>query len=161
MAKAQQTPLSSVFDDLVAQNKKRFDDLYARGRSKAVGPAITATAPIGRKTLSAPSLAGAPAIQLEPDSAAARRLNQRFGNDWRYQIAAQQRRGDEAIVLCKLIFGKEGAVRTQFGRAKISGAAVVGASDGVRFQLDTDGAGERDAYRRATEAALMNCIDLI
>ncbi len=49
-----------------------------------------------------------------------RRLNERFGNDWRYEIAEQQRAGDEAIVLCKLILGKDGAVRTQFGRAKIS-----------------------------------------
>ena len=31
----------------------------------------------------------------------------------------QQRDGDEAIVLCKLFLGKDGAVRTQFGRAKI------------------------------------------
>ena len=50
-------------------------------------------------------------------------LNERFGSDWRYEVAEQQRDGDEAIVLCKLTFGKEGAVRTQFGRAKIPSEA--------------------------------------
>ena len=61
-----------------------------------------------------------------------RRLNERFGNDWRYEIAEQQRDGDEAIVLCKLVLGKDGAVRTHFGRARISEGPVAGASGGVR-----------------------------
>ena len=108
-------------------------------------------------------LAAAPSARLDPDSPVARRLNERFGNDWRYEIAEQQRDGDEAIVLCKLILGKEGAVRTQFGRAKISQGPVVGASGDVRFKLGVAGAeqDERDAFRRAAEAALMNCVDLI
>jgi hypothetical protein len=66
-------------------------------------------------------------------------------------------------VLCRLTFGKDGAVRTQFGRAAFSSGPVTGASDGVRFRLDTGGsaADERDAFRRAAEAALKNCIELI
>ena len=100
--------------------------------------------------------------RLDADSPAARRLNERFGDDWRFEIAEQTRDGDEAIVLCKLIFGKDGAVRTQFGRARISGAGCRSerrrAIQGRRRGRRPD---ERDAFRRAAEAALMNCVDLI
>ena len=66
-------------------------------------------------------------------------------------------------MLCRLTFGKDNAVRTQFGRAKISGSPVVAASEGVRFKVGGPGSEQdvRDAFRRAAEAALMNCIDLI
>ena len=99
---------------------------------------------------------------LDPKSPAVHRLNERFGaGNWRFEIAEQQRDGDEAIVLGRLTFGKEGAVRTQFGRATVGAKAVAAASGGVKFKLgaggDTD---ERDAFRRATEAALINCADL-
>jgi len=92
-----------------------------------------------------------------------RLMNERFGSDWRYEISEQRREAGEAIVLCRLTFGKDGAVRTQFGRAALSSGPVTGASDGVRFRSDTgfSGTDERDALRRAAEAALMNCIELI
>ena len=163
MANTQRPELSSVFDDLLVQNKKRFDDLYRGGRSHGGAPATAAKGPVGRERSTVAPLAATPSTRLDPDSPAARRLNERFGDDWRYEIAEQQRVGDEAIVLCKLILGKEGAVRTQFGRAKISQAPVVGASGDVRFKLGVAGAepDERDAFRRAAEAALMNCVDII
>jgi hypothetical protein len=96
-------------------------------------------------------------------SPAARRLNERFGSDWHYEIAEQKREGDEAIVLGKLTFGRDNAVRTQFGRAMISGNPVAAASGGVRFKVGGPGTeqDERDAFRRAAEAALTNCVDLI
>jgi hypothetical protein len=162
MANTQRPELSSIFDDMLAQNKRRFDDLYRGGRPSAGGSAAT-KGPIGRQATAAPSPASAASAQSDPDSPAARRLNERFGNDWRYEIAERQRDGDEAIVLCKLILGKEGAIRTQFGRAKISEGPVAGAIGGVRFKVGIASAeqDERDAFRRATETALMNCIDLI
>ena len=100
---------------------------------------------------------------VDPDSAAARWLNERFGSDWRYEISEQKRDGDEAIVLGKLTFGRESAVRTQFGRAKISGDPVAASSGGVRFKIGGAGSeqDEREAFRRAAEAALTNCVDLI
>ncbi len=164
MANTQRPELSSVFDDMLAQNKKRFDDLYRGGRSYAGGSGGEGKGPTGRQAMAVPSPAAAAAAQLlHPDSSAARRLNGRFGNDWRYEIAERQRDGDEAIVLCKLIFGKEAAIRTQFGRAKISKGPTAGASGGVRFKVGTSSAeeDEGEAFRRATEAALLNCIDLI
>jgi hypothetical protein len=163
MANTQRPELSSVFDDMLTQNKKRFDDLYRGGRPSAGGSAAGPQGPVGSQATAVPSPAAAASAQLDPGSAAVRRLNERFGNDWRYEIADKQRDGDEAIVLCKLILGKDGAVRTQFGSAKLSKGPVSGASDGVRFRVAIAGAeqDERDAFRCATEAALMNCIDLL
>lgn len=163
MANTRRGELSSIFDAMLAQTRKRFDDLYHSGRSHAGEPVAGAASPVGGERDTVPPSA-TPSALLDPHSSPAiRRLNERFGNDWRYEIASQQREGDEAIVLCKLILGKEGTVRTQFGRAMVSHGPLVGASEGVRFRLDVAGAGqgERDAFRRATEAALMNCVDLI
>lgn len=158
MANPQRPEISSVFDDMLAQTKKRLDDLY-RGGGSSAGTSIAGTdVPFGRETAPVPSSADL----LAADSPVARRLNERFGNDWRYEIADRQRDGDEAIVLCKLIFNKGGATRMQFGRARISGKPVTGTSGGLRFELGTTGTeqDERDAFRRAAEAALMNCLDL-
>jgi len=163
MANTQRPELSSVFDDMLAQNKKRFDELYRDGRSHAGKAAAALKGPFGKQTSAFRSPATSPGAKLDPQSPAARRLRERFGDDWRYEIAEQRRVGDEAIVLCKLILGKEGAVRTQFGRANISEGPVSGASGGLRFRVGAAGGGqdERDAFRRAIEAALINCIDLI
>ena len=162
MANTQGRELSSVFDDMLAQNKKRFDDLYGRDRRSAAPPSAATNKPVTAERASPASPHVTPPPRLDPASAAARRLNERFGNDWRYEIVEQRRDGDEAIVLCRLFLGKEGAVRAQFGRAKISQGPVAGTTGDVRFRLGTAGGGqdERDAFRLATEAALMNCIDL-
>lgn len=155
MANTQRPDLSSVFDDMLAKSKRQFDDLY-QGRvghgDSGARPSRTTGGRPGTKSVG----------RLDAESPAVRRLNDRFGNDWRFEIAKEQRDGDEAIVLCRLVLGKEGAVRTQFGRAKISQGPVVGASGGMRFKLNAAGAAqdEREAFRRATEAALMNCADL-
>jgi hypothetical protein len=156
MASTPPPELSSAFDGMLAQTKKRFDDLYRGVEPRSAEAAAPARPLAGR---------GAPAAsaKLGADSPAARRLNELFGSDWRYEVAEQTRGGDEAIVLGKLTFGRDNAVRTQFGRARISGNPVAATSGGVRFKIG--GAGterdERDAFRRAAEAALMNCVDLI
>jgi hypothetical protein len=153
--------LSSAFDDMLAQSKKRFDDLYRGGRQPSTEAAASAPAFSGRQTTARKPRS--PSAIVSADSPAVRMLNERFGNDWHYEIAEQSRDGDEAIVLGRLTFGRDNAVRTQFGRARVSGQAVAAASGGVRFKVG--GAGterdERDAFRRAAEAALMNCVDLI
>jgi hypothetical protein len=152
MADPRRPELTSAFDDMLALSKKRFDDLYVRGQART-----------GTSFAAARSPAAPRPVRLGPDSAVVRRLRERFGSDWRYEIAEQQRDGDEAIVLCKLTFGKDGAVRTQFGRARMSSVPLSGASDGVRFKLDAAGTepDQGDAFLRATEAALSNCFDLI
>ncbi len=160
MANPRRPGLLSVFDDMLGQSKKRFDDLFRGGRSPAGEPGSAAFAGLAVKV--APVTA-ASSVRPDPDSPVTRLLNERFGDDWRYEITEQRRDGDEAIVLCKLFLGTEGAVRSQFGRAKISEGPVAGVSGGVRFKIGKSAGadqGERDAFRRATEAALLNCADL-
>jgi hypothetical protein len=155
--------LSSAFDDMLAHSRKRFDDLYHSGRSK-VGGAAT----VSQSTVSAParsiSESTTTSIVLDPASSPAiRRLKERFGNDWRYEIVDQQRNGDEAIVLCRLTFGKQDVVRSQFGRSKLPSRSVGGTSGSLHFTLGMDDGAKDvgDAFRRAAEAALMNCLDLV
>jgi hypothetical protein len=154
--------LSSAFDEMLAQSKKRFDDLYDRERPVARGSFGVAPTRSVQSWDRLGSAAKTSTIALDPKSPAVRRLNERFGDgNWSFEIAEQQRDGDEAIVLGRLIIGKEGAVRTQFGRATIGAKAVAGASGGLSFKLGDGGnTGERDAFRRATEAALISCGEL-
>jgi hypothetical protein len=163
MAETRRPEVSSIFDDMLAQTRRQFDDLYRGGRGRAGAPAANAR-PVAVPDRDWTSRAAKPTPLLDASSSpAVRRLNERFGSDWRYEIAEQRREGDEAIVLCKLVFGNDGATRTQFGRAAFASGTVTGASGGLRFRLasgDTD-QDERDAFRRAAEAALMNCIELI
>jgi hypothetical protein len=148
---------------MLAQSKKRFGNLYGGGFSR-VGESSAQARPFAvRETSADKPAARALAAKIDPESAAARWLNEHFGNNWRYEIATQEREGDEAIVLGKLTFGRESAVRTQFGRARIAGDAVAAASGGLRFKVGATGSeqDEREAFRRAAEAALSNCVDLI
>jgi hypothetical protein len=138
------------------QSKARFDDLYRGGFARTgseAKPFAARSAPPARSA----------AAKISPDSAPARWLNEHFGSDWRYEIAAQKREGDEAIVLGKLTFGRDNAIRTQFGRARIGGEALAASSGGVRFKVGSAGSAkdEGEAFRRAAEAALANCVDLI
>jgi hypothetical protein len=162
MASTPRPQLSSAFDGMLAQTKKRFDDLY-RGGLPQTGAAAALAAPLVTRVAATTVRAPSASAKLAADSPAARRLNERFGSDWRFEVAEQTRDGEEAIVLGKLTFGRDSAVRTQFGRAWISGVPVTAASGGVRFKIGGSGteADEREAFRRAAEAALMNCVDLI
>jgi hypothetical protein len=162
MADTRRSEQSSVFDDMLVQTRKQLDDLY-RGQRRG-GERTPGAAPAASTDRETSVHAAKPSALLDASSSpAVRRMNERFGSDWRYEITERRREAGEAIVLCKLTFGKDRAVRTQFGRAALSSGPVTGASDGVRFRLDTGGsaADERDAFRRAAEAALLNCIELI
>jgi hypothetical protein len=95
MANTQRPELSSVFDDMLAQNKKRFDDLYRGGRPSAGRLAAGPQGPIGSRATTAPLPNAAASDRPDPGSAAAGRLNERFGSDWRYEIAEKKRDGDD------------------------------------------------------------------
>jgi hypothetical protein len=140
--------LASVLDDMAAQNKARLDALLRRstGTAEALAPQNTKVS------------------RLDPaPSEPVRHLNQRFGDGWHYEIAAQHCEGGEAIVLVKLTIAKTGAVKSQFGRARLDGGPVEGKSGGVSFRLAGNPGNEMeaDAYRRATEEALMRCAELV
>jgi hypothetical protein len=160
--KTQRPQLSSVFDDMLVQSKERFDDLY-RGGFARTGSSKEAKPFAGRAASPGRAAAGFTSAKISPDSAPARWLNEHFGADWRYEVATERREGDEAIVVGKLTFGRDKAIRTQFGRARIGGEALAATSGGVRFKLGSAGSAqdEGEAFRRAAEAALSNCVDLI
>jgi hypothetical protein len=155
--------LSSAFDDMLAKSKRGFDHLYRGGFSRSGESSARARPIAARMTTTPRPAAGSLPSRVDPDSAAARWLNEHFGGNWRFEISEQKREGDEAIVLGKLTFGRENAIRTQFGRAKISGDALAALSGGLRFKVGSAGSeqDEREAFRRAAEAALSNCVDLI
>jgi len=155
--------LSSVFDDMLTQSKQRFGELYRGGSSRAGASPVDARSFATPAALPRPAATGFLAAKVDPQSVAARWLNEHFGTDWRYEIGTQKREGDEVIVLGKLTFGRDHAIRTQFGRARIAGDALAATSGGVRFKLGGSGSehDEREAFRRAAEAALSNCVDLI
>jgi hypothetical protein len=160
MAEQPKTNLASAFDDMLTQSKKQLDNLYRSShRGGGDEPSNLAAKIFGSENTSRPS----PFADFDDSSSAARRLRERFGSDWRYEIKEQHRDGDEAIVLGKLTFGKDGAIRTQFGRARINGATVAGSSSGVQFRIGQGGntRDEQDAFRRAAEAALASCVALI
>jgi hypothetical protein len=159
MANTPRPQLSSAFDELLVQGRKRLDDLYHGGQPGKRG------APVGfsRDRETAAREPTVTSIVPGADSPAARLLDERFGHDWHFQITEQTRDGDDVIVLGKLTFGKDNALRIQSGRARISPRPVAGTSDGIRFEVGgfATEQEERDAYRRAAEAALTNCINLL
>jgi hypothetical protein len=162
MAETHRPQLSSVFDNMLVRNKKRFDDLYRGGHSRTGERETAAIAvdALGRQRSDAALAAATPG--LDPNSPIMRRMRERFGSDWRYEVTERRRVGDEVIVLCKLTLGKD-TVRTQFGHAAISQKPLVGASGDLKFKLGLAGgeADEHAALRRAIENGLSNCADLI
>jgi hypothetical protein len=156
MASGPRSRLSAPFDEMLERNKERFDALLHEDRFGHGGDRDRVAA--ARRSGTAH---GAP---LEvANSAAARYLNERYANRWRYEIAERHRVGDEVIVMCKLFLEDHGVVKAQFGRAKIAADSLAGRSGMVRFRLALSAPerNEDDAYRRAAENALANCVKLL
>jgi hypothetical protein len=156
MANGPKSRLSAPFDDMLVRNKARLEALLHEDRSGHRGD--------DRNRTAAPRSGAARGAPLEvANSAAAQYLNERFANRWHYEIAERHRVGDEAIVMCKLFLEDQGVVKTQFGRAKIAADSLGGSSGMVRFRLQLSAAeqNEEDAYRRAAENALANCVKLL
>src|SRR6516225_5339500 len=107
MAETKRSQLSSQFDDMLTQSRKQFDDLYRGGLRRSERAADTRSPAAADRDSS--SRAAKASIPLDASSSpAVRRMNERFGSDWRYEITEQRGEGSEAIVLCKLTFGKDG-----------------------------------------------------
>jgi hypothetical protein len=157
MASGQRSQLSAPFDAMLAHNKERLDALLPEDRRDHSGDDRNRGAATRRSSTARSALldvASSPAAQY---------LNERFADRWRYEIAERRRLGDEAVVLCKLVLKDQGVVKTQFGRAKIAADGVAGRSGAVRFRLELSAPeqNEEDAYQRAAENALANCVKLL
>jgi hypothetical protein len=153
MASGQKSPLSSIFDGMLAHNRERLDALLREERGGGLRRSSAALLP--RATLW-------PSFDAS-GSEAARYLRDRFADRWHYEIAARHRDGAEAVVLGRLVVDDLGTVKTQFGRAAIAAGPVAGRSGTVRFNLGSGStqAEEEDAYRRAAEDALARCVKLL
>lgn len=157
MASGQRAPLSTLFDAMLVHNKERLDALLPEGRRGQSGDDRDRAAATHRS-----SATRGPPLDIT-HSAAAQYLNERFANRWHYEIAERRRVGDEAIVMGKLFLEDQGVVKTQFGHAKIAAESLAGRSGAVRFRLELSPPeqNEDDAYRRAAENALANCVKLL
>jgi hypothetical protein len=157
MASGPRSRLSATFDAMLVRNKERLEALLHEDRSGRRGDDRDRVAGTPRSEVAR----GAP---LEvANSAAAQYLNERFANRWHYEIAERHRVGDEAIVMCKLFLEDQKVVKTQFGRAKIAADSLAGRSGMVQFRIELSARerNEDDAYRRAAENALANCVKLL
>ena len=189
---------TSAFDDLLAKNRRELDALYqgaapsGRGRAPTASPVPglppappdRAPEPPSRAEKGPPGPAdggdrwdrgtaadGGTGAATEPPPAAspaARLLDERYGDGWRFEITSRRREKDEAIVVGALRLPGSGGVRTQFGSARISpgGGAGSGSAGGVAFSFGGAAAGtplaaEEAAFERAREDALARCAALV
>ncbi|MGI9335633.1 MAG: hypothetical protein ACR2RL_21010 [Gammaproteobacteria bacterium] len=144
---------TSAFDELLERNRQQFDALYRK----------SGAAPIERLLEERPQSITAPAPSRSPasvrdvgtpvrESATARSLRARYGDDWTFDVTERQRDGDQIIVLGKLTLKGKGPgkniVKAQFGHATMNG---FGASTAT----------EERAYEEASEAALARCAALL
>ena len=169
---------TSAFDAILEQNRRELDSLFQGSSRTGWGPNASPPPTEGAKT--APSSAGSAAavtpdpVPASPPSPSAtpseQTLNERFGQDWRFEVTSRRRVGNEAIVVGTLTLPGAGGVRTQFGSASIAApaAGVQGSAGGVGFSLGGAAAGrapspgaEESAFERAREDALANCIALL
>ena len=189
---------TSAFDDLLAKNRRELDALYQVSAPSGRGHATTASPGPGRPTASpdrapdppsreekgppgpvdrgdrrdrgaaADGGAGAAVEPTPAASPAARLLDERYGDGWRFEITSRRREKDEAIVVGTLRLPGSGGVRAQFGSARISpgGGAGSGSAGGVAFSFggaagESPLAAEEAAFARAREDALTRCAALL
>ena len=146
------TSAASSFDEMLERNRRELDGMYG---------GIAWTDP--REAAPPPGAAVA--------SPVVRQLNQRFGDEWRYEITERRRDGDEVVVLCRLTLPERNVTKAQFGLARIgragAGAAVRGSAGGVSFTLGAGESGwlagdsEDAAYERAADDALAKCAAML
>ena len=106
-------------------------------------------------------------------SEAVRRLNERFGDGWDYEIRERRREGDEMIVLCRVTVPEKELSKEQFGRARLRRAGetetIAGRANGIPFSMPLlrakpPGAAanpEEEAFKEAAQNALARCVELM
>ena len=178
---------TSPFDDLLDRNRRELDALYestGRAASSRPGrPGRASAAPAASGPTPDPGAGAAGRASREPDrpapaegsatvpppaaSPAERRLDERYGDGWRFDVTSRRRERDEVIVVGTLRLPGSGGVRTQFGSARIAagGGATSGSAGGVAFSFggasgERPLAAEEAAFERAREDALANCAAL-
>ena len=173
---------SSAFDEALASNRRQLDELLSKSQSglethRTAGDRARQTPGSLEEPVAQSGLLGRTTISGShrfdsQASATVRRLNERFGDGWRYDIAENFRDADEFIVRCQVTLTQSGVRKSQFGSARIGdagGSSITGAADGVDFSLqltDVDAArefgdAEHAAFQQAVEAALARCEQML
>ena len=152
------TSAASSFDEMLERNRRELDGMYG------------GTAWTGARE-AAPPPGAASRNRAAAERPVVQRLNQRFGDKWRYEITERRRDGDEVVVLCRLTLPERNVTKAQFGLARIgragAGAAVRGSAGGVSFTLGAGESGslagdsEDAAYERAADDALAKCAAML
>lgn len=171
------------FDGLLKQRGGWFDAQLeeSAGRGIAIPPGGGAASPSPGAPIAAPVKPGAtpgalpaPALPVfQPEtSEAVRRLNDRFGEGWRYEVVENREEQGEVIVLCKVSVPEKQISKTQFGSAPSGArggtAEIRGTADGVPFVIAgaaadpaRPGISSDAAFRQAVENALAKCADML
>ena len=146
----------------------------SREEKNPPGPADARERRVGEAAADGGSGAAADPPPAASASPAARLLDERYGDGWRFEVTSRRREKDEAIVVGTLRLPGSGGVRTQFGSARIStgGGSGSGSAGGVAFSFGGGGGGgvesggsplaaEEAAFERAREDALAGCAALL
>ncbi len=165
------TGLATAFDEMLERNRQELKKLFDARPSPAPrrgGQRHQPQFPAGARTAARPraeAAAGGRAGGLHSGSDAARRLDRRYGDGWRFEVVERRREGDEAVVVGKLHVRERNLAQFQTGRARVhhhgEAGEARGTVDGVPFAARLDdpdqtpvGANaEEAAFRRATEEA--------
>ena len=153
---------TSGFDEMLRQTRARLADLDggpAEAPSRQTGPVDS---DFRTRDLALPTATA----EAGPDTEA--QLNERFGEDWHFEVLRQDRNGDEIVVVGELRIEAQNFVQSESGRARLGAgghnANVSGSADGIpfSFQAPVNAAeGERQAYERARAEALRRCAQML
>lgn len=176
MADDKMTGFSSAFDGLMDRTRKRFEEhsagTFNRVPDRDIGSAVLPSAPAVIPPTSPPPVSAQPPPKRKRrKSEAVRRLNERFGEGWSYEVTERRREGDELIVLCRVDIPDKEISKTQFGSARVlkpgERFTLRGTVDGVPIGIAV-GRGapvtrdpEESAFRRAVDVALAKCAELL
>lgn len=189
MADNQNKGFSSAFDEMIAGTRKRFEEHSAETMGRKSSTKSAPRYPATAVNTAAPAAANAYSPREMPTTApppvtsaavskpkkgrskAARRLDERFGEGWRYEVTERRREGDELIVLCRVELPGREISKSQFGSARVlkpgERIRLQGTVDGIPLAIPlgqgvpAKGDPEESAFRRAVEVALGKCAELL
>ena len=172
----QRNSMASPFDELLKQSRDSFEKLAGGTGSDQSRSTELPVEQSEQMAAEHEQLEGVPIIEPRHQDVH-QFLNDRFGNRWRHEIVERRRERNRVIVLCKLTIEDTGASKSQFGQATIESGrastktetgALAGKVTGVAFSYQPAAAGNGDgvdaeeaAYRRAADAALARCAEML
>ena len=168
------TGFASAFDELLELNRRRMEERMPEAPARTM--TIRARVPervfpeffTPQTPADAPSTPDPIQPRAEPspvrtaESEGERRLNERFGDGWQYEVKERRREGDEVIVLCQVTVPEKNISKEQFGRAAIRPPGrsdlVRGSANGIAFAMRLAPERSRSPARNPEEAAFQTAV---